>query len=60
MEFKYILFLKLPFCRFMHSLFKPMKTFLFEESVLRYNERNCFPSYPEHYLIIPLLNFVNV
>ena len=60
MEFKYILFLKVPFCRFMHSLFKLMKTFLFEESVLRYKERNCFLSYPDHYLIIPLLNFVNV
>ena len=34
-----------------------MKTFLFEESVLRYNERNCFPSYPDHYLIIPAFEF---
>ena len=28
-----------------------MKTFLCEESVLRHNKRNCFPSYLDHYLI---------
>jgi len=28
-----------------------MKTFLCEESVLRYNKTNCFPSYLDHYLI---------
>ena len=27
-----------------------MKTFLCEESVLRHNKRNCFPSYLDHYL----------
>ena len=33
----------------MHSLRK-MKTFVCEESVLRHNKTNCFPSYPDHYL----------
>ena len=28
-----------------------MKTFLCEESVLCHNKRNCFLSYPDHYLI---------
>lgn len=28
-----------------------MKTFLCEESVLHHNKINCFPSYPDHYLI---------
>ena len=28
-----------------------MKTFLCEESVLRHNKKNCFPSYLDHYLI---------
>ena len=27
-----------------------MKTFLCEESVLRHNKTNCFPSYLDHYL----------
>ena len=29
-----------------------MKTFLCEESVLRHNNRNCFPSYLDHYLTV--------
>ena len=35
-----------------------MKTFLFEESVLRYNKRNCFLFYPDHYLIIPAFEYL--
>ena len=49
MEFQYILFRKLPFCRLMHSLCEN-QTFLCEESVLLHNKRNGFQSYPDHYL----------
>ena len=39
----------------MHStVFVKMKTFPYEESVLQHNERNCFPSKPDHYLTILL------
>ena len=33
-----------------------MKTFLCEESVLRHNKTNCFPSYLDHYLITNISN----
>ena len=53
MEFKYILSRKRPFSRFMHSLCK-MRTFLCGESTLPHNKRNCFPPYPDHYLIVAI------
>ena len=34
------------------TVFVKMKTFLYEESVLQHNKRNCFPSWPDHYLTI--------
>ena len=46
MDFQYISFRKLPFCRSMYSE-------LCEESVLRHNKRNFFPSYQDHYLNKP-------
>ena len=51
MKFKYILFHKLPFVGLCILCMKT-KTFQHEESVFRHNKRNCFPSYPDHYLII--------
>ena len=54
---------------FVNSLFEDlctlcvkMKTFLCEESVLRHNNRNCCPSYLDHYLIglkITLVKFTH-
>ena len=41
-EFKYILFCKLPFGIGLCILYVKMKTFLCEESVMRHNKRNCF------------------
>ena len=53
-EFKYISFLNSLFVD-LCTLCVKMKTFLCEESVLRHNNRNCFPSYLDHYLILLLL-----
>ena len=50
MKFTYILFCKLPFCRFIHSLCEN-ETFLCEESTLPHNKRNRFPSCLDHYLM---------
>ena len=49
-KIKYILLPKVPFCSLCILCMK-MKTFLREKSVLHHNKRNCFPSYPDHYLM---------
>ena len=51
MELKYILFRRLTFCRFTHSLCKHENIPIREESVFRYNKRNCSPSHQDHYLM---------
>ena len=56
MEFKYILFRRLPFCRFTHSLCKNKNIPICEQSALRHNKRNCFLSYQDHYLMHMWMN----
>ena len=51
MELKYILFRRLTFCRFTHSLWKHENIPIREESVFRYSKRNCSPSHQDHYLM---------
>ena len=52
MEFKYIFFNSVDFLfAGLRTLCVKMKTFLFEESALRHeNKRNCFLSCQDHYL----------
>lgn len=47
MEFKYILFFRLPFCRLVHFMCETEC----EESALHQSKRNCFLSYSDHFLI---------
>ena len=49
MEFKYILFCKLSFCRSTHFLCQNTNIPRSEKHILL-QQRNCFPSYPDHYL----------
>ena len=60
MEFKYILFHRLHFCRFMHSLCKNenIPIAVYEESLLCNYKRNCLSSYQDHYLNI-LITFLS-
>lgn len=47
MEFKYILFCRLPFCRLVHFMCETEC----KESALHQSKRNCFLSYSDHFLI---------
>ena len=51
MEFEYILFRKVPFGRFIHSLWENENIPMWGKEIALLTKETAFPSYPDHYLI---------